>query len=116
MTWAAEMAVGMDTGVPWVMCKEDDAPDPVYHGGYHGGTNFGRTAGGPFIITSYDYDAPLMNMSHVFSSKPGGCAAFLSNYNANSAATVTFNDRNYELPAWSISVLPDCENVVFNHY
>ncbi|XP_062021758.1 beta-galactosidase 3-like isoform X3 [Rosa rugosa] len=215
MTWAAEMAVGMDTGVPWVMCKEDDAPDPVINtcngfycdnfspnkpykptiwteawtgwftqfggpnykrpvedlafavarfvqnGGsfinyymYHGGTNFGRTAGGPFIITSYDYDAPideyglirqpkyghlmelhkavklcekaLLNadptvtslgryqQSHVFSSKPGGCAAFLSNYNANSAATVTFNDRNYELPAWSISVLPDCENVVFN--
>lgn len=29
MNWAANMAVGMDTGVPWVMCKEDDAPDPV---------------------------------------------------------------------------------------
>ncbi|KAF5814048.1 putative beta-galactosidase [Helianthus annuus] len=26
---------------------------------YYGGTNFGRTAGGPFIATSYDYDAPL---------------------------------------------------------
>jgi len=26
---------------------------------YHGGTNFGRTAGGPFIATSYDYDAPI---------------------------------------------------------
>ncbi|KAL7102151.1 hypothetical protein ACP275_08G101100 [Erythranthe tilingii] len=23
------------------------------------GTNFGRSAGGPFITTSYDYDAPL---------------------------------------------------------
>lgn len=29
MTWAAKMAVEMDTGVPWVMCKESDAPDPV---------------------------------------------------------------------------------------
>ncbi|KAI5381832.1 hypothetical protein KIW84_UN0397 [Lathyrus oleraceus] len=26
---------------------------------YHGGTNFGRTAGGPYIIIAYDYDAPL---------------------------------------------------------
>ncbi|XP_059431698.1 beta-galactosidase [Corylus avellana] len=26
---------------------------------YHGGTNFGRSAGGPFIATSYDYNAPL---------------------------------------------------------
>lgn len=29
VNWAAKMAVRMDTGVPWVMCKEDDAPDPV---------------------------------------------------------------------------------------
>nr|XP_023872849.1 polygalacturonase QRT3-like [Quercus suber]POF23772.1 beta-galactosidase 1 [Quercus suber] len=27
--WAAKMAVGLGTGVPWVMCKQDDAPDPV---------------------------------------------------------------------------------------
>ena len=27
--WAASMAVGLGTGVPWVMCKENDAPDPV---------------------------------------------------------------------------------------
>ncbi|KAJ0790854.1 putative beta-galactosidase [Helianthus annuus] len=115
--WAAQMALGLGTGVPWVMCKQDDAPDPIINtcngfycdyfspnknfkpkmwteawdrmfggavpyrpaedlaysvakfiqsGGsfinyymYHGGTNFGRTAGGPFIATSYDYDAPL---------------------------------------------------------
>lgn len=29
MTWAANMALELATGVPWVMCKEDDAPDPV---------------------------------------------------------------------------------------
>ncbi|KAL6565476.1 Beta-galactosidase 3 [Orobanche hederae] len=92
MTWAATLAVGMDTGVPWAMCNEDDA-QTLWHelaefggpttqrpvqdlafdvanfiqkGGsfvnyymYHGGTNFGRSAGGPFITTSYDYDAPL---------------------------------------------------------
>ncbi|GMN48724.1 hypothetical protein TIFTF001_017899 [Ficus carica] len=27
--WAANMAVGLKTGVPWVMCKQKDAPDPV---------------------------------------------------------------------------------------
>jgi len=26
---------------------------------YHGGTNFDRSTGGPFIATSYDYDAPI---------------------------------------------------------
>ncbi|KAK3420983.1 hypothetical protein EUGRSUZ_G01704 [Eucalyptus grandis] len=215
MNWAAKMAVGMGTGVPWVMCKEDDAPDPVINtcngfycdyfspnkpykptlwteawsgwftdfggpvyqrpvedlafavarfiqkGGslinyymYHGGTNFGRTSGGPFITTSYDYDAPIdeyglirqpkyghlkelhnamkrcerailnadpvvqslgnYEQAHVFSSNSGGCAAFLSNYHTNSDARVTFRGRHYDLPPWSISILPNCVDVVFN--
>ncbi|PIA43034.1 hypothetical protein AQUCO_02000465v1 [Aquilegia coerulea] len=213
--WAAEMAVGLGTGVPWVMCKQDDAPDPVINscngfycdwftpnkatkpkmwtenwtgwftgfgspvphrpaedvafsvarfiqkGGsymnyymYHGGTNFGRTAGGPFIATSYDYDAPIdeygllrqpkwghlrdlhraiklcepalvyseptrldlghYQEAHVFNYKAGGCAAFLANYDSKSFATVTFRGMNYNLPPWSISILPDCRNTVFN--
>ncbi|KAL8146036.1 hypothetical protein AgCh_003971 [Apium graveolens] len=215
MTWAVKLAVGMDIGVPWVMCKEDDAPDPVINtcnvfycddfspnrpykptiwteawsgwfadfggpiyerpvqdlafavtrfiqkGGsfvnyymYHGGTNFGRTARGPFITTSYDYDAPLdeygmirqpkyghlkelhqaikqcekaliaadptvtslgsQQEAHINSAKGGDCAAFLSNYDSKSAARVLFNDKHYNLPPWSISILPDCHNVVFN--
>lgn len=28
-SWAAKMAIGTGAGVPWVMCKQDDAPDPV---------------------------------------------------------------------------------------
>jgi len=27
--WAANMAVSLDTGVPWVMCQQPDAPDPL---------------------------------------------------------------------------------------
>ncbi|XP_006655346.2 beta-galactosidase 7-like [Oryza brachyantha] len=27
--WAAAMAVNLQTGVPWMMCKQNDAPDPV---------------------------------------------------------------------------------------
>ncbi|CAI9110860.1 OLC1v1010950C1 [Oldenlandia corymbosa var. corymbosa] len=215
MTWAANMAVETDTGVPWVMCKEEDAPDPVINscngfycdaftpnrpykptlwteawsgwftefggpiyqrpvqdlafavarfiqkGGsyfnyymYHGGTNFGRSAGGPFLTTSYDYDAPLdeyglirqpkyghlkelhraiklseralvsadptvtslgsLQQAHVFSSETGDCAAFLANYDPKSAARVMFNNMHYNLPPWSISILPDCRNAVFN--
>ncbi|CDO97918.1 unnamed protein product [Coffea canephora] len=213
--WAAKMAVDLGTGVPWVMCKQDDAPDPVINtcngfycdyfspnkaykpkiwteawtgwftefggaqpyrpaedlafsvakfiqkGGsfinyymYHGGTNFGRTAGGPFIATSYDYDAPLdeygllrqpkwghlkdlhralklcepalvsgnptvtplgnYQEAHVFKSKSGACAAFLANYNSQSFARVAFGNMHYNLPPWSISILPDCKNTVYN--
>ncbi|KAG8075440.1 hypothetical protein GUJ93_ZPchr0006g45255 [Zizania palustris] len=212
--WAAKMAVGTSTGVPWVMCKQVDAPDPVIDtcngfycddftpnqknkpsmwteawsgwftafggpvphrpvedlafavarfiqkGGsfvnyymYHGGTNFDRTAGA-FIATTYDYDAPideygllrqpkwghlrdlhkaikqaepalvsgeptLQNIgnhqtAYVFKSSSGACAAFLSNYNTSSSSKVVFNGRSYDLPAWSISVLPDCKTAVYN--
>ena len=27
--WAAKMAVGLQTGVPWIMCKQTDAPDAM---------------------------------------------------------------------------------------
>ncbi|CAN1827209.1 Beta-galactosidase 1, partial [Linum perenne] len=214
--WAADMALDLGTGVPWVMCKQDDAPDPIINtcngfycdyfspnkeykpkmwteawtgwftefggavphrpaedmafavarfiqkGGsfinyymYHGGTNFGRTAGGPFIATSYDYDAPLdeyglvrqpkwghlkdlhraiklcepalvsgsaptvmplgrYQEARVFRTKSGACSAFLSNYNSRSYAKVLFGNMHYNLPPWSISILPDCKNTVYN--
>ncbi|XAR62547.1 Beta-galactosidase [Bertholletia excelsa] len=118
--WAAKMATELGAGVPWVMCKQVDAPEYIIDAcnGYYcdgfkpnsykkptlwtenwdgwytvwggrlphrpaediafavarfferggsfqnyymffGGTNFGRTSGGPNYITSYDYDAPL---------------------------------------------------------
>ncbi|KAE8695462.1 Beta-galactosidase 16 [Hibiscus syriacus] len=52
--WAAGLAVGLQTGVPWIMCSQQDAPDPLYHGG----TNFGRTAAAR-VITSYYDQAPV---------------------------------------------------------
>lgn len=58
--------------------------------------------------TAFSYQA------HVFSSESGHCAAFLANYNTNNAAKVMFNNMHYTLPPWSISILPDCTNVVFN--
>lgn len=33
---------------------------------YHGGTNFGRTSGGPFVSTSYDYEAPIDEYGEFF--------------------------------------------------
>ncbi|WJX50255.1 Beta-galactosidase 8 [Trifolium repens] len=213
INWAASMATSLDTGVPWVMCQQANAPDPIINtcndfycdqftpnsdkkpkmwtenwtgwflafggaapyrpvediafsvarffqrGGtfqnyymYHGGTNFGRTTGGPFITTSYDYDAPIDEYGIIRQPKwghlkdlhkaiklceealiatdptitsPGPnletavyktgtvCSAFLAN-NGTSDATVTFNGNSYHLPGWSVSILPDCKNVVLN--
>ncbi|KAB5540687.1 hypothetical protein DKX38_013661 [Salix brachista] len=214
INWAASMAVSLDTGVPWVMCQQADAPDPIINtcngfycdqftpnsknkpkmwtenwsgwflsfggavpyrpvedlafavarfyqlGGtfqnyymYHGGTNFGRSTGGPFISTSYDYDAPLdeyglirqpkwghlkdlhksiklceealvatdpvtsspgQNLeATVYKTGTGLCSAFLANF-GTSDKTVNFNGNSYNLPGWSVSILPDCKNVALN--
>lgn len=43
----------------------------------------------------------------------GDCAAFLSNYNLKSITRVTFNNTRYNLSPWSMSIFPDCENVIF---
>ncbi|QHO32493.1 beta-galactosidase 6 [Arachis duranensis] len=43
--WAAKMALSLDTGVPWVMCKQTDAPDPVIN--TCNGMRCGETFPGP---------------------------------------------------------------------
>lgn len=212
--WAAQMALDTKAGVPWIMCKQDDAPDPIINtcngfycegfvpnskskpkmwtenwtgwytqwggaipyrpaedvayavarfiqnGGsymnyymFHGGTNFGNTAG-RFVTTSYDYDAPVDEYglprepkythlkllhkaikmcepalvsvdpmvtklgdnqeAHVVSSSSGSCAAFLANYDTEWNVKVTFSGTQYELPPWSVSILPDCKREVYN--
>ncbi|KAL9840083.1 putative beta-galactosidase [Arabidopsis thaliana] len=61
------MTNSLDVGVPWIMCQQDDAPQPMYHGR----TNFDRTAGGPFITTTYDYNAPLDEFGNLNQPKYG---------------------------------------------
>ncbi|KAL6191274.1 hypothetical protein ACLB2K_037665 [Fragaria x ananassa] len=228
--WAANMALGLGAGVPWVMCRQVDAPGSIIdacngyycdgyksnsynkpilwtedwdgwyatwggrlphrpvedlafavarfyqRGGsfqnyymYFGGTNFGRTSGGPFYITSYDYDAPIDEYGLLSEPKWGHlkdlhaaiklcepalvaadsphyiklgpkqeahaygttvhtkglnftwigrsqsqCSAFLANIDEHKSASVTFLGQKYNLPPWSVSILPDCRNVVFN--
>ncbi|KAK7265465.1 hypothetical protein RJT34_33085 [Clitoria ternatea] len=212
--WCANMAESLNVGVPWIMCQQSDAPQPMINtcngwychnfqpnnpnspkmwtenwvgwfknwggkdphrtaedvayavarffqtGGtftnyymYHGGTNFGRTAGGPYIATSYDYDAPLDEYGNIAQPKWGhlkelhrvlksmeesltsgnvsetdfgnsvkatvyatikSSSCFLSNANTTTDATVTFRGKNYVVPAWSVSLLPDCQNEEYN--
>jgi hypothetical protein len=52
--------------------------------------------------------------AHVYNSSIGLCAAFLANWDNTSAATVQFQGQAYQLPAWSVSILPDCNSVAFN--
>ncbi|KAF8403186.1 hypothetical protein HHK36_011283 [Tetracentron sinense] len=212
--WCANMAESLDIGVPWIMCQEDDAPQPMIntcngwycdsftpnnpnspkmwtenwtgwfknwggkdphriaedlafavarffqYGGtfqnyymYHGGTNFGRDAGGPYISTSYDYDAPLDEYGNLNQPKwghlkqlhltlksmekvltngdvnttdfgnlvsatvysfNGTSSCFFGNANTTTDANITFEGNQYSVPAWSVSILPDCKKEVYN--
>ncbi|KAI3823094.1 hypothetical protein L1987_04520 [Smallanthus sonchifolius] len=215
--WAAKMAVGFGAGVPWVMCRQTDAPENIIDAcnGYYcdgfkpnsnkkpvlwtenwdgwyttwggrlphrpvedlafavarfyqrggsfqnyymffGGTNFGRTSGGPNYVTSYDYDAPIdeygllsqpkwghlkdlhaaiklcepalvaaesaqyiklgsMQEAHVYcDGNTSICSAFLANIDEHKTSTVQFLGQSYTLLPWSVSILPDCKNAVFN--
>ena len=50
----------------------------------------------------------------MFKTDSGACAAFLANYDTKYAAKATFWNGLYDLPPWSISILPDCKIEVFN--
>ncbi|MBA0743125.1 hypothetical protein Gogos_005843 [Gossypium gossypioides] len=53
--WAAKMALSLDTKVPWIMCKQKDAPDPIINtcNGRHCGDTFTGPNGPnkPFLWT-----------------------------------------------------------------
>ncbi|KAI9073277.1 hypothetical protein K1719_044763 [Acacia pycnantha] len=85
---------------------------------YHGGTNFGRSAGGPYIMTSYDYDAPVddsVTLTTYTSNTTEGRFCFLSNANEHQDAYIDLKDGNdkYFVPAWSVTIL-DNSREVFN--
>ncbi|GJX35499.1 THO complex subunit 4B-like protein, partial [Tanacetum coccineum] len=50
----------------------------------------------------------------VFEDESGTCAAFIANLDDKTEKTVQFRNVSYTLTAWSVSILPDCKNVVFN--
>uniref|UniRef100_A0A8R7JUW6 Beta-galactosidase n=1 Tax=Triticum urartu TaxID=4572 RepID=A0A8R7JUW6_TRIUA len=122
---------------------------------YHGGTNFGRTSGGPYITTSYDYDAPLDEYGNIRQPKYGhlkdlhnvlksmekillhgdykdtnmsstnvtmtkytlgnSSACFISNKFDDREVNVTLDTgATHVVPAWSVSILPDCKTVAYN--
>lgn len=50
----------------------------------------------------------------VYAEPSGACAAFIANMDDKNDKIVQFRNMSYHLPAWSVSILPDCKNVVFN--
>jgi len=41
-------------------------------------------------------------------------SCFISNDNTTNDATITFQGRNFTIPAWSVSILPDCQTEAYS--
>ncbi|KAM0032575.1 putative beta-galactosidase [Helianthus debilis subsp. tardiflorus] len=52
--------------------------------------------------------------AYVYTGSSSECAAFLLNNSSKKSVQVVFRNFTYSLPPKSISILPDCKNVVFN--
>ncbi|XP_039014791.1 beta-galactosidase 10-like [Hibiscus syriacus] len=50
----------------------------------------------------------------VYDDGSGVCAAFLANLDDKTDKNVVFRNVAYHLPSWSVGILSDCMNVVFN--
>ncbi|GLJ11179.1 hypothetical protein SUGI_0145700 [Cryptomeria japonica] len=61
----------------------------------------------------YRYLGPGLE-AHLYYTDSRTCSAFSANTDKTKDLTTTFNGNTYSLPAWSVSILPDCKNVVFN--
>ena len=67
------------------------------------------------LMTLLGIKFALNMQATVYSAKNSGvCVTFLSNVHSKQDATVRFNGVSYNLPAWSVSVFPDCKNVIYN--
>lgn len=58
--------------------------------------------------------AILFVQANVYSDPSGGCVAFIANMDEQNDRSIIFQNRSYNVPAWSVSILPDCKNVAFN--
>ncbi|GLJ44698.1 hypothetical protein SUGI_1070920 [Cryptomeria japonica] len=70
----------------------------------------------PATISSdpeYRYLGPGLE-AHLYYTDSGTCSAFIANTDQTKDLATTFNGNTYSLSAWSMSILPDCKNVVFN--
>lgn len=56
----------------------------------------------------------IVLQADIYTDSSGACAAFISNVDDKNDKKVVFRNASYHLPAWSVSILPDCKNVVFN--
>ncbi|KAI3818774.1 hypothetical protein L1987_12591 [Smallanthus sonchifolius] len=89
-----------------------DAPDPTPKWGHLRDVHMAIKQCEEYLVNGdHAHQSLGINLqADIYYKTADDCAAFLANYGAN----VTFNGKSYFLPAWSVSILPDCKNVIFN--
>ncbi|WZZ90595.1 hypothetical protein YC2023_119174 [Brassica napus] len=186
--WCANMANSLDIGVPWIMCQQPHAPQPMietcngfycdqykpsnpsspkmwtenwtgwfknwggkhpyrtaedlafsvarffqtggtfqnyymYHGGNLNQPKWGHLKQLHTLLKSMEKPLTYGNISTIdlgnsvtatvySTNEKSSC--FIGNVNATADALVNFKGKDYNVPAWSVSVLPDCDKEAYN--
>ncbi|KAG2398781.1 Beta-galactosidase 15 [Vigna angularis] len=135
INWCANMAESLHVGVPWIMCQESDAPQPmVQELGWQRSTQDCRRCNiaQPKWGHLKELHSALKSMEETLTNGKvseidfgnsvkatvyatnGSSSCFLSNTNTTTDATLTFRGNKYTIPAWSVSLLPNCQHEEYN--
>ena len=66
------------------------------------------------LIQAHVYSSGKIHTNGSISENGQICSAFLANIDEHKYVSVWIFGKSYSLPPWSVSILPDCENVAFN--
>ncbi len=66
------------------------------------------------LIQAHVYSTGEVHTNGSMAGNAQICSAFLANIDEHKYASVWIFGKSYSLPPWSVSILPDCENVAFN--
>ncbi|KAJ1407399.1 Glycoside hydrolase, family 35 [Sesbania bispinosa] len=134
--WCSEMALAQNIGVPWIMCKQSNAPAPmiITCNGYYCDNFEPNNRKSPKMFTEnwvgwfqkWGERRPhrtaediafsvALYLTTYTNNSTGEKFCFLSNsHNSQDAEVDLQQDGKYYVPAWSVSILQDCKKEVFN--
>ncbi|KAH9686911.1 Beta-galactosidase 7 [Citrus sinensis] len=118
INWCAQMATSQNIGVPWIMCQQSDAPQPMPKWGHlkqlHEAIKLGEKLLTSGNVTTKQFGNGV-NLTTYSNTTSGERFCFLSNTNTSQDANVDLQqDGKYFVPAWSVSILHGCNKEVYN--
>ncbi|CAK7352366.1 unnamed protein product [Dovyalis caffra] len=138
INWCAQMAAGQNIGVPWIMCQQGDAPQPMINtcNGFYcdqfkpnnpkspkmwtenwsgwfklwGGRDPYRSPEDlAFSVARFVQDGGVLNSYYMHFEM-----TMCKNVNMEEFTFDLGQDGKYTVPAWSVSILQNCNKEIYN--